>query len=130
MTLDRHGHLLNDDLAVWPMRCAKSSRTLRYHCGMRRRNRVGLRARDSASELQRPHSPIGRGSGLKIRQVSVRVRLGARGNRCWQVMALGTAAARRSSQQPNLAIRWFERGDSRRATYAPPVAMAGQGASR
>lgn len=30
MTLDRHGHLLNDDLAVWPMRCAKSSRTLRY----------------------------------------------------------------------------------------------------
>jgi hypothetical protein len=24
-----------------------------------------------------PHSPIGRGSGLKIRQVSVRVRLGA-----------------------------------------------------
>ncbi|ABQ72800.1 putative integrase [Mycobacterium tuberculosis H37Ra] len=44
MTLDRHGHLLNDDLAVWPMRCAKSSRTLRYHCGMRRRNRVGLRA--------------------------------------------------------------------------------------
>ena len=25
-----------------------------------------------------PHSPIGRGSGLKIRQVSVRVRLGAR----------------------------------------------------
>ena len=25
----------------------------------------------------RPHSPIGRGSGLKIRTVSVRVRLGA-----------------------------------------------------
>ena len=29
-------------------------------------------------ELPRPHSPIGRGSGLKIRTVSVRVRLGAR----------------------------------------------------
>lgn len=28
-------------------------------------------------DLRSPHSPIGRGSGLKIRQVSVRVRLGA-----------------------------------------------------
>ena len=31
--------------------------------------------------LQGPHSPIGRGSGLKIRTVSVRVRLGAPGKR-------------------------------------------------
>lgn len=32
-------------------------------------------------DLRSPHSPIGRGSGLKIRQVSVRVRLGARHSR-------------------------------------------------
>ena len=34
----------------------------------------GVRALDSPPG---PHSPIGRGSGLKIRTVSVRVRLGA-----------------------------------------------------
>jgi hypothetical protein len=35
------------------------------------------------SAQQGPHSPIGRGSGLKIRRVSVRVRLGARRRR-WE----------------------------------------------
>ena len=38
-------------------------------------SRIRPRALDSPPG---PHSPIGRGSGLKIRPVSVRVRLGAR----------------------------------------------------
>lgn len=45
------------------------------------------------SERQRPHSPIGRGSGLKIRPVSVRVRLGARElgtQRCWYRRSSGS----------------------------------------
>jgi|AntAceMinimDraft_17_1070374.scaffolds.fasta_scaffold11996_2 hypothetical protein len=37
-----------------------------------------LIATEVPSELQSPHSPIGRGSGLKIRTVWVRVPLGAR----------------------------------------------------
>ena len=41
-----------------------------------------LKRPEVRSELRRPHSPIGRGSGLKIRTVSVRVRLGALG-RAW-----------------------------------------------
>ena len=38
---------------------------------------TGARSYRLPTGLRSPHSPIGRGSGLKIRQVSVRVRLGA-----------------------------------------------------
>ncbi len=47
--------------------------TRRHRFGMQC-PRNGFRTLDSSPG---PHSPIGRGSGLKIRQVSVRVRLGA-----------------------------------------------------
>lgn len=46
-----------------------------------------------------PHSPIGRGSGLKIRQVSVRVRLGA------QASSLVVVFLGRYQRRPATAVR-------------------------
>jgi hypothetical protein len=56
---------------TWPQRTLRN----RPNSGGRGCRGSGLGALDSPPG---PHSPIGRGSGLKIRPVSVRVRLGAR----------------------------------------------------
>ena len=76
MTRDRYGHLVNDDLAGVADALVKAvdstAVSLRYSGSSTETESPKVRP-----ELQSPHSPIGRGSGLKIRTVSVRVRLGA-----------------------------------------------------
>ena len=86
---------------------AKHGRSARPEIGRIREGRgcpgSGLGALDSPPG---PHSPIGRGSGLKIRPVSVRVRLGARRSR-WSAPLVAGRDGLESAASPQLV-----RGDS------------------
>ena len=78
MTLDRAA-ISSTTLIGGADALVRRTTVLRYHC---RYGETKAKRHELASELQSPHSPIGRGSGLKIRTVSVRVRLGAPERSC------------------------------------------------
>jgi hypothetical protein len=76
VTLDRYGNLVGDDLAGVTdasSKAAEATAGMPAYAGGITDELVG----QILLELQRPHSPIGRGSGLKIRTVWVRVPVGA-----------------------------------------------------
>ena len=77
MTLDRYGHILSDCLAGVADAVSKAIAATAVSLWYDEQAKAAPVDWKTGLICERPHSPIGRGSGLKIRTVWVRVPLGA-----------------------------------------------------